>query len=417
MRILLVSEDIPYKNMGGLAKHVLNLARALVRAGHEVDLLGNADNPIEVCGDEGKFGGRFFGELSGQHAGWKESALGVYMPMKRSIIAKRFAQTVLKRAADYDVIHYHGHYPNIAHFLPKTINFVQTRHDQGSDCLAHTRFRRGEICNSIDPAECASCIRDNPNMVQRAVSKIAVIQFRREVMDGFKRHKTVFVSDRLVKNYARTAGPGHWGTTIHNFIDRDFVEQIRRNANPSLRDGKVNVFIAGKIYPPKGIEAFLRAIASRLPDHIRITIAGDGPDEQRLRNEFESEQIRFLGWTEPLLTLNLASQADIVVVPSIWEEPCATTVLEGLFLGKPVFALNLGGTPELGIYAAHESQLRLHSTMDALVDDLLTYRPQSPYGFAPVGAGSADAAAASLLKLYQFPVDSNSTTSTNSTNS
>lgn len=55
MRILLVSEDIPYPNMGGLAKHVLNLARALVRAGHQVDLLGNADNPIEVCGDEGIF--------------------------------------------------------------------------------------------------------------------------------------------------------------------------------------------------------------------------------------------------------------------------------------------------------------------------------------------------------------------------
>ena len=72
MRILLVSEDIPYPNMGGLAKHVLNLARALVRAGHHVDLMGNTEHPISVCGEEGEFGGGFFCELSGHHAGWKE---------------------------------------------------------------------------------------------------------------------------------------------------------------------------------------------------------------------------------------------------------------------------------------------------------------------------------------------------------
>lgn len=403
MRILLVSEDIPYPNMGGLAKHVLNLARALVRAGHQVDLLGNADNPIEVCGDEGIFGGRFFGELTGQHAGWKETSLGVFMPMKRSFIAKRFANVILRRAKDYDVIHYHGHLPNVANFLPANVNFVQTRHDQGSDCLTHTRFRRGEICNSVDPAECAECMRDKPNAVQRSVSKMAVVQFRREVMDGFKRHKTVFVSQKLISNFSRTAGPGNWGTAIHNFVDRDVIEQFRMNSGYSLQDDTVSVFIAGKIYAAKGVEAFLRVIAKRLPAHMRITIAGDGPDEQRLRNEYESDRIRFLGWTSPERTLTLASQADAVVVPSICEESCATTVLEGLFLGKPVFALALGGTPELAIYATDSSQLRLHQTMDALADDLLNFRQQKSYGFAPAGLGNADAAAASLLKLYQVP--------------
>jgi len=409
MRILLVSEDIPYPNMGGLAKHVLNLARALVRAGHQVDLLGNTDHPIEVCGDEGRFGGRFFGELSGQHAGWKETTLGVFMPMKRSAIAKRFASLILRRAKDYDVIHYHGHLPNVAHFLPKEINFVQTRHDQGSDCLTHTRFRRGEICNSVDPAECAQCMRERPNALQRAVSTTAVIQFRREVMDGFRRHKTVFVSEKLIKNFSRTAGPGNWGTTIHNFVDRDAIERIRTNAGRALQDGTVNVFIAGKIYPAKGVEAFLRAIAKRLPSYMRITIAGDGPDEDRLKKEFGSDRIRFLGWTSPETTLGMASKAEIVVVPSICEESCATTVLEGLFLGKPVFALALGGTPELAAYAADKSQLRLHGSMDALVDDLIEYRQAAPFGFVPAGLGNADAAAASLLKLYQASSTSSTT--------
>jgi len=179
MRILIVCEDIPYPSMGGLAKHALNLARALVRAGHQVDLLGGNQHPISVCGEEGRFGGRFFGELSGQHAGWKEIRLGMFMPPKRTAIAKHFAKIILRHAPRYDVIHYHGHVPNVARFLPPELNFVQTRHDQGSDCFRHTRFRDGKVCESTDPAECARCIHPAPNALQRAVPKNAVVRFRK----------------------------------------------------------------------------------------------------------------------------------------------------------------------------------------------------------------------------------------------
>jgi glycogen(starch) synthase len=403
MRILIVSEDIPYPSMGGLAKHALNLARALVRAGHEVDLLGNADNPIEVCGDEGKFGGRFFGELYGHHAGWKESSLGMYLPPKRTVIAKRFAKIILRHASAYDAIHYHGHIPNVAHFLPTDLNFVQTRHDQGSDCLQHTRFRDGKICSSSDPSECASCINQRPNILQRAVSEAAVIRFRREVADGFKKHKTVFVSDMLHQNLRRTFGPGDWGITVHNFVDRTALEKIREAAALLPTQKGVQVFIAAKLYPAKGVEQFLHALVPHLPPQMRITIAGDGPDEARMRANFENSQIQFIGWCDPDTTLRLAAAASAIVVPSVWEEPCATTVLEGLFLGKPTFALRRGGTPELAAYAAEPGQLRLHDNMESLVDDLVSLDPKTRFGFAADGLGSANQAAQKLLQLYRLP--------------
>ena len=47
MRILLVSEDVPFAHMGGLAKHALALGRALGLNGHQVDFMGNADQPFE----------------------------------------------------------------------------------------------------------------------------------------------------------------------------------------------------------------------------------------------------------------------------------------------------------------------------------------------------------------------------------
>ncbi|HEY0844094.1 MAG TPA: glycosyltransferase family 4 protein [Noviherbaspirillum sp.] len=401
MRILIVSEDIPYPNMGGLAKHALNLARALVRAGHQVDLLGCDEHPISVCGEEGDFGGRFFGELSGHHAGWKEISFGMFMPPKRPSIAKRFAAIILHHAPRYDVVHYHGHIPNVARYLPPEVNFVQTRHDQGSDCFRHTRFRDGQICRSVDPEDCASCIKPEPNLLQRAVSKQAVIRFRKEVTESFRMHKTVFVSDMLLRNFTRSCGQDNWGQTVHNFVDRAGIEKIREAAAKLPPRHGFHVFIAAKLYPAKGVDRFLAALVPRLRPDIYVTIAGDGTDEKRLREEFESSQVQFLGWCSPDKTLKLASVSSAIVVPSVWEEPCATTVLEGLFLGKPTFALRRGGTPELSIYAADPEQLRLHDDMEELVDDLVSFRQWAPYGYAPPGLGCASEAAQQLLEIYR----------------
>lgn len=405
MRILLVSEDVPYPNMGGLGQHVLNLANALARAGHEVDLLGNDEHPLEAAGAEGGAIGRFFGELNGQHAGWKEISLGMYLPLKRSWIARRFARAIMRHAADYDVIHYHGHIPNVAHFLPRSINFVQTRHDQGSECLTHTRFRNGAICRSVAASDCAACRTRHPNWLQKAVSTAAVTHYRKEVAEGFRRHKTVFVSDMLQHNLSRTLGSGAWGATVHHFVDTASVRRARESAATDTQNpgGERRVFIAAKLYPAKGVGQFLRELAPQMPRDMQVTIAGDGPEETRLRQEFARDDIRFLGWCSAEVTLRAAASADAIVMPSLLEEAFGAVTLEGLLLGKPTFALAHGATPELAEYAAAPGQLRLHPDMPALVRDLLAYRPAKPFHPPPDGLGGVDHAVRKLLRIYRAP--------------
>lgn len=405
MRILLVSEDVPYPSMGGLAKHALVLARALVRAGNEVDFLGGNQHPIEVAGAEGQFGGRFFGELGGHLAGWKEQRLGVFLPLKRNWLARRFARRIMRRARDYDVTHYHGHIPNVASYIPEDVNFVQTRHDQGSDCLIHIRFRDGEVCASLDPADCAGCIATRPNSLQRVISSFAVDCYRSDVARAFQRHKTVFVSEMLRRNFARMAGPADWGAVVHNFVD---LESLRaalaatRARSLEERSG-IEVFVAAKLWPPKGVTPFLRTLLPRLPRGMHVTIAGDGPDEPQLRSDYEGEHVKFLGWCAPDETLRLAANADRVVVPSVWEEPCATTVFEGLLLDKPTFALAKGGTPELAIYARRADQLRLHADMESLVEDLVNFRPADATRAELNGQGGVEFAMRRLLEIYRAP--------------
>lgn len=404
MRILLVSEDIPYPAMGGLAKHVLNLARALVRAGHTVDILGGDQHPIEVAGDEGKFGGRFFGELNGHDTGWKEKSLGMFLPPRRIWVARRFARIILRHAPRYDVVHYHGHVPNVARYIPQTVNFVQTRHDQGSECLTNTRFRNGEICTSVEASNCANCRTSHPNAVQRAVSALAVKLYRTEVAEGFLRHKTIFVSDSLQRNFSRVMGPKRWGTVVHNFADGPSIERAR-NAAASAEHAadEIRVFIAAKIYAAKGVEPFLRALKPQLPSNMRVIVAGDGPEAKRLDQEFGGHQISFLGWCSPERTLEMAASADLIVVPSICEESCSTTVLEGLLLAKPTFALALGGTPELAEYAAYPGQLRLHQDMQSLVQDLVRFTLPKNTAAVPKNTASVDHAVRSLLEIYARP--------------
>jgi glycosyltransferase involved in cell wall biosynthesis len=407
MRILLVSEDIPAPAIGGLARHVLTLRSALQANGHQVDLMGNDDFSPDTVGELRTSGDQFYGELSGQFDGWKEMQLGLFMPPKRGWIARRFARAILRRARDYDVIHYHGHLPNIARFIPATVNFIQTRHDQGSDCLIHTRFRRGAICSDISPVACAGCRSWKPNWLQRTLSAAAVMHFRDQVAAGYTRHKTVFVSDLLRRNLERSFGHGKWGVTVHNFVDYTALQAAQHKAGVSAADNTLRVLIAAKLYPAKGVGQFLDTIASCLPQNIKIDVVGDGEEEAALRArhaQFSDKQIIFHGWQQASETLRMTAQANAVVVPSVWEEPCATTVLEALMMGKTIFALRRGGTPELGAYASAPDQLRLFNTMPALVDALLNFSVQADYPVTP-RARIADASHAvkKLLALYRLP--------------
>lgn len=367
MKILLASEDIPAPILGGLGKHTVRLGNALIREGHEVSLLGRSDVNFDACRAEIGFDGKFIPGFSLTGTGWKEASLGTFLPYKRPAIAHRIARAILDKAKGHDVIHYHGHYPMLGRLVPANINFVQTRHDQGSECLTHMRFRNGSTCSSNNPVDCVGCaLNSRSGLLRQSLTKWAVNQYRSQTAEAFFLHKTIFVSDFLRQAFLRNVPQARSDKlhVIHNFIDTQTLP-VPQEGDPA------HILFVGRIDAAKGVMALLDALREYDDWGYRIDLIGDGPDRAACEGRHAAPHIRFQGWKFQAEALTETAKAGRIVVPSILEEPCGTTILEGLALNKPVYALARGGTPELKRYERWPGQLHLFDEIAALARGLV----------------------------------------------
>jgi glycosyltransferase involved in cell wall biosynthesis len=377
LKILMVSEDLPGTRIGGLGKHVVTLSNALIEDGHQVDIMGRSDRFHAGSAADIGFRGRLLPGFAFARPGWKESQLGFFNPVKRPWFARRVARALLRAADKYDVVHYHGHLPMTGRYVPSNVNFVQTRHDQGSECVTHLRFRQEHVCATRDARDCAACIHPAPDSLRQAVSGLAVRRYRSEAAESFARHKTVFVSDFLRRAFLRSVPDADLSRTrvIHNFVR---YPQLRAHAARADEVKAGEVLLVGRIDAGKGFGEFLAQVQGWLPPHARVTIIGDGPLRQQLESRYAGPRVCFAGWQPYDEVIRMSARSHVLVVPSVCEEACSTTVLEALALGKPCLALARGGTPELAAYQYYDGQLQLAETMPRLVERLAGLLGRAP---------------------------------------
>lgn len=395
MKILLICEDIPARQLGGLGKHVVALGNALLAAGHEVSLMGRTEPGYAECAAEIGFNGPFIAGFENPFKGWKEGPMGLFNPWKRPHFAKRIARAITARASDFDVLHYHGHHPMVAAHVPAGLPFIQTRHDQGSECITHVRFRQGQVCETTDPRACAGCAHPAPGPLRTAISAAAVRRYRDETAEGFARHPVVFVSDFLRRNFVRAVPEADMSKAhvVHNF-----VEEARLRPRGPVTPGPVRLHVAGRLDAAKGIVELAHHLAPNMPAGWQLHVYGDGPGRGALQS-LSDQGIRSHGHMPMDQVLADLALASAVVVPSLCEEACSTVVLEALRAGLPCYSLARGGTPELARYGT-TGQLQLFHDLPALVQGLLVslmLRPDMP------GGQSADVAPRmqELLALYR----------------
>ncbi len=121
-----------------------------------------------------------------------------------------------------------------------------------------------------------------------------------------------------------------------------FVPDAQVAAGPG--GGGAYALAVGRLVSEKGFDV---AIAAARAAGVPLTIAGEGPDEQRLRTLAAGADVTFAGWVPSERLGELRAGAAVVLVPSRWEEPFGYVALDALAAGVPVLASDRGGLPEV----------------------------------------------------------------------
>jgi len=101
--------------------------------------------------------------------------------------------------------------------------------------------------------------------------------------------------------------------------------------------------VAGRLVEEKGFDT---AIVAAGRAGVPLLVAGEGPDEARLRALAAGADVRFAGRLRPKALAEARAGAAVVLAPSRWEEPCPYAVLDAMAAGVPVLVSDRGGLPE-----------------------------------------------------------------------
>jgi glycosyltransferase involved in cell wall biosynthesis len=172
-------------------------------------------------------------------------------------------------------------------------------------------------------------------------------------------HRLIAVSEYLRDVYIGVGVAPSQVVVVHNGIDvGDYppATEVQRAAARRELGLPEDVFVAlffGRLDPEKGTEVLLKAWRDlALPvDRARLLIVGSptvSPDPDARLKDLEALEPPGCHWLPMRLdVVTPLHAADVVAVPSLFEDPCPRTVLEGLAAGLPVVGSRVGGIPEM----------------------------------------------------------------------
>ncbi|HQU80545.1 MAG TPA: glycosyltransferase family 4 protein [Azonexus sp.] len=128
-----------------------------------------------------------------------------------------------------------------------------------------------------------------------------------------------------------------------NAMDRQFAK-----ARLGYSAETILVAYVGRISQEKGIQYAIDAIAACDP-RVHLVVAGEGDQLDELKAHVDSigltSRVRFIGYIND--PFSIFSAAEIVVVPSLWNEAFGRVVVEAMACGAAVIATAVGGMQEL----------------------------------------------------------------------
>lgn len=198
-----------------------------------------------------------------------------------------------------------------------------------------------------------------PNLI----SDIQEVQ--RVILSSDKIDQYIVVSQFLKEIATDNGCPSSRISVVYNGVDFSMfdskVDFTRANFGPDRNSDFVNILILSRISPEKGIVEFVKEFPKAVEKcpNLRLFIVGSHEPNDYIRVRYFNELVRCVN-DNPLLQkcVNLIGGvpynkvpeflflSDILVMPSL-HEGLSMAMIEGMAVGKPVIAFNLGAGDEL----------------------------------------------------------------------
>lgn len=126
------------------------------------------------------------------------------------------------------------------------------------------------------------------------------------------------------------------GIEISRYVG-DFADE------PIVKESEPTIFFVGRHEPRKGLDVLLRSL-QHLPADVRVWVASDGADTERLRAEFGGDtRIVWLGRISDAEKIRRMRSATVFCAPSLHGESFGVVLLEAMAAGTPVVASDIDG--------------------------------------------------------------------------
>lgn len=344
MRILLLAQFIP-PLAGGEERHVWNLARGLAARGHEVTLLGFAndgDSPAGVTESEGVRLVRVRTTAARLPVLYSDKSRPHALPLPDPAVSRAIRRELA--AGRFDVVHAHNWIVNSA-LGPAAragVPLVMTLHDYSHICPTKRlmEFERHR-CPGPTPKRCLPCASAHYGAANGPVTFAANAWSARRRA----RHITdaAAVSSAVAEAVAVPADQWLHSAALQASVIPNFIpdEIIVDDITPTSVGAPL--LFAGDLSYDKGVQVLLDAFTQleSPPPLVLVGRMGTGdswhfPPGAQWRGEVPHHEV-----------VALFNSARAVVVPSVWADPCPTVVLEAMARGRPVVAAASGGIVDM----------------------------------------------------------------------
>jgi len=190
--------------------------------------------------------------------------------------------------------------------------------------------------------------------LKRVLSKIALSMLAQTDRPALKFERVMCVSGRVRDLLVEAGLPVQHARIIHGGTD---VERFRSIRERKYVAGHLKMLYAGQLVQHKGIHTAIEAMARLVNqsglERINLTLVGSGhPDyEAFLHDLVERERLHnFVTFHKPVSKDKMPSilqQFDVLIFPSIYEEPLARITQEAMAAGLVVVGTTTGGTKEI----------------------------------------------------------------------